>query len=76
MDALGVLSLIESLNPQLSHTEIFGLFDAVSPISGDTEERFVQSFSKLFLNNDAPLSKLASLVMGTLRCVAQFMNEY
>jgi Ca2+-binding RTX toxin-like protein len=55
MDALGTLSLIESLNPQLSQTEIFGLFDAASSVSGETEERIVQAFSKLFLNNDAPL---------------------
>ncbi|TAJ95665.1 MAG: hypothetical protein EPO31_01285 [Gammaproteobacteria bacterium] len=55
MDALGVLSLIEALNPDLPPAEIDNLYDAIFNISGETEERFLQSLSKLMLNNDTPL---------------------
>src|SRR3989338_4597249 len=40
---------------QLTQPEIFHLYDAVSSLSGETEEQLIQSLSKLFVNNDAPL---------------------
>ncbi len=56
MDGLAVHALVESLNSQLTNEEIFALYDAISTQPGDTEEKYVQALSKLFLNNDSSLN--------------------
>ena len=60
MDALGVLSLLEKLNPLMSMQQIFTLYDALTNQSGDTEETLLEKLSRLFLFNDAPLEPVAA----------------
>lgn len=55
MDSLGILSLVEELNPLMPTDQIFALYDAMSNQSGATEEVLLERLSRLFLFNDTKL---------------------
>jgi Ca2+-binding RTX toxin-like protein len=55
MDSLGVLSLLEQLNPLMPTDQIFALYDSMSNQSGATEETLLEQLSRLFLFNDTEL---------------------
>ncbi|MGH8120600.1 MAG: hypothetical protein ACRESK_08310, partial [Gammaproteobacteria bacterium] len=55
MDDLGVLSLVEELNPLMPTNQIFTLYDALSNQSGATGETLLEKLSRFFLFNDTNL---------------------
>ena len=55
MDSLGVLSLLEELNPLMPENQIFTLYDALSNQSGATDETLLEKLSRFFLFNDTEL---------------------